>query len=353
MQVPPNDAVANACKWSALFTHECPDWLRASNVPKWAPLLLYALAACLLLWIILPPFIPRKHRKTDYSKVAELKPEITIVIGHGGRYEHAKNANLYLLSKTLSIGVKNIGATYLSNCKVYCEIIDRDKNVPLRWLREDTFTLNVGEERLITIASYNEPIPPHPKGEEEIRLHAPIGNGYGGFMPTLPSEGGALTITASCAECMPCEIICKLWVKEGKFQWEQASGSIMPASNRDAFVPMPEAAARAYGELRVAKSSWAKAADFFAQQGVRDVKERIYIAGALSGEIPIYGKHPPSSIYEIIDSDEFKRGSFEEDGATFHYDGERNPRYIEIAVKNDDLSKAIEQMRDRLKDVAW
>jgi hypothetical protein len=112
---------------------------------------------------------------------------------------------------------------------------------------------------------------------------------------------------------------------------------------------MPEAAARAYGELRANDSSWANAADTFAQYGV---KERIYFAGALSGEIPICGKHPPSPLHEVIAPGEFKRGLFKDDGATFHYHDEQSPRYVEIAVKYRDLSKAIEQMRDRLKDVA-
>jgi hypothetical protein len=118
--------------------------------------------------------------------------------------------------------------------------------------------------------------------------------------------------------------------------------------NDDDFVPMPEAAARAYGELRAIGSSWANAADSFAQRGVR---ENIYFAGALGGEVPIYGKHPPSRIYEVIDSDEFKRGVFADDGATFHYHGEKNPQYVEIAVKNSDLISAIEKMKDPQYDL--
>jgi hypothetical protein len=66
-----------------------------------------------------------------------------------------------------------------------------------------------------------------------------------------------------------------------------------------------------------------------------------------------YGKHPPSRLYEVIDPDEFKRGLFKDDGANFHYHGDKNPQFIEIAVKNGDLSKVIEQMRERHKNVTW
>jgi hypothetical protein len=112
--------------------------------------------------------------------------------------------------------------------------------------------------------------------------------------------------------------------------------------DHDEFVPLPDAAARAYGELRAAGSSWAKAADSFAQNGVR---EKVYFAGALAGEIPIYGKHPPSLIYERIDADEFKRGMFKEDGKTFHYHRDQNPKYVNLAVKIADLTNAIETMK--------
>lgn len=164
----------------------------------------------------------KKPSKSNDLPIASTLPKINIVIGKGGLYEHKKSSNLYTVTHTASIGVRNEGAAYLSNCKLHCEIMDSDINNSKRWLREDTFTLNIGEERYVSLASYNEPIPPQPKGGDTIQLHAPVGSGYGGFLPTLPIKGGALTITASCAESTSCEAICKLWVVNGKLNWEQA-----------------------------------------------------------------------------------------------------------------------------------
>jgi len=110
------------------------------------------------------------------------------------------------------------------------------------------------------------------------------------------------------------------------------------------FVPMPKAAAMAYGELRAIGSTWAAAADDLSAQ--TGVSEKIYFAGALSGEVPIYGKHPPSDIYEVINSNAFPRGGFEDDGAIFRYYGEKNPLYVEIAVEASDLRKAIDLMKN-------
>ena len=149
----------------------------------------------------------------------------------------------------------------------------------------------------------------------------------------LPAAGGAVTLTATSAESRERRMICKFRAKEGKLHWEVVSGSVPatvasdPGQNEDdKFIPMSEAAARAYGELRAHGSSWAKAADSFAQYGV---EEKVYFANALSSETPIYGKHPPSRLYEIINPDEFKRGLFKDDGANFHYHGDKNPQFMD------------------------
>jgi hypothetical protein len=281
--------------------------------------------------------------------------EIDLIFGYDGHYIETNSFNSVNIMKTMCVGVKNTGGVYLSNCKLMFEARRPKDGVSETWLRHGPFSLNVGEERYLSVAAYNEPISPQTTPENWIRLSFESNNFWSA--PMLPASGGSVTLTATSAESRECRTICKFWVKERKLFWEAAPGSLpaIAASNvsqneDEKFIPMPEAAARAYGELRVAKSSWSKAADTFAQQGV---PERIFFSSALAGEVPLYGKHPPSPLYEAINSDEFKSGSFEDEGATFRRHGERKPRYVDVAVKSGDLSKAIDLMRDKMKNVSW
>jgi hypothetical protein len=293
---------------------------------------------------------------TADTKPSKDKSEIALVFGREGPYVETSSFNSVNVRKTVCVGVKNVGETYLSNCKLMFEARRPDNEVSERWLRDGPFSLNAGEERYLSVSAYNEPISEQTAPENWIMLSAPPSGNFW-RPPMISAAGGAVTLTATSAESRECRVICKFWAKGGRFYWEEVSGNVLansvsdprqrlPELGNDEFVPMQEAATRAYSELRADGSSWAKAADSFAQHGV---KEKVYFAGALSGEIPIYGKHPPSRIYEVISPDEFKRGSFKDDGASFHYYGNQNPQFIEIAVKNGDLSRAIEQMRERQK----
>jgi hypothetical protein len=161
-----------------------------------------------------PPPTELTHNRT-------LNPRLNIVIGKGGNYEHSKHATIYIVTRTVSISVRNDGIMPLSNCKLHCEIKDENNN-PKKWLREDAFALNAGEERYIAVASYNESVSTGCKGGDSIQLDAPVGSGYGGFLAKLPKEGGAVTFTASCAQTPSSELVCKFWVTDGKLNWEQA-----------------------------------------------------------------------------------------------------------------------------------
>ena len=280
--------------------------------------------------------------------------EIRLVFGQDGPYVETNSFNSINVRKTVCVGVRNAGTKYLSNCKLMFEARRPEDGEPERWLRDGPFSLNVGEERYLSVAAYNEPISSQTTSENWIMLSAPPSGNFW-RPPMIPTTGGAVTLTATSAESRECKSICKFWVTGGKLYWERVSGDSTatvaldthhrsPESTHDEFVPMPDAVARAYGELRANGSPWAKAADSFAANGVT---ESIYFAAALSQEIPIYGKHPPSRIYEIINPDQFKRGSFKNDGSTFHYHGSQDPQFVEVAVKTSDLSKAIDQMRER------
>jgi hypothetical protein len=285
------------------------------------------------------------------------KSEIALVFGYDGHYVEADSHNSINIMKSVCVGVKNAGTTHLSNCKLKFEARRADDATPEIWLRDGPFSLSVGEERYLGVAFYNEPISPQTIPETWIRLSAPPSGNFW-QPPRIPVSGGAVTLIATSADCRECRTILKLWANEGKLYWEEAVSGVAratpaPSHRNDEdcqYIPMPDAAATVYGELRSANSSWSKAADWFAQHGVG---EQIYFAGAIAGEVPIYGKHPPSRLLEVISADELKRGLFKNDGASFHYHGDANPQYVDIAVRNGDLSRAIEQMRDKVKDVSW
>jgi hypothetical protein len=284
------------------------------------------------------------QRGPSSARMLGHKSEISIIVGRDGGYVETSSFNAVNIMKTMCVGVRNTGSVFLTNCKLMLEARRGDNPTPETWLRDGPFSLNVAEERYLSVATYNEPISSQVTAESWIRLSAPPSGNFWS-PPMLPISGGTVTLRATSTESRECTIICQFWAKDGTFYWQTMSGGALgnaaSIGNGD-FVPLAEAAARAYGELRAVGSSWAKAADSFAQSGVR---EKVYFAGALAGEIPIYGKHPPSLMYEVIDSEEFKRGGFREDGATFHYHGDQEPKYVDLAVKIDDLATAIEMMK--------
>jgi hypothetical protein len=120
-------------------------------------------------------------------------------------------------------------------------------------------------------------------------------------------------------------------------------------SERVAYVPMQEAATRAYETLRESRSVWAETADLFGGSSLGKTHSEgvlLYFANAFTTKnVPIYGKHMPSRKLEPIDPAEFRRGRFGENGGTFIYHTEKNPKYIDIAVKELDLAGAIERMK--------
>jgi len=189
---------------------------------EWGPRLIYAAIICGVLsgicffW----PFFKR-IQSSSIKSTLRIEPELCIVIGHDGHYVETKNTDNDNVWRTVLIGVKNTGGTYLSNCELNCKAIDRETSALQEWIREGSFSLNVGEEKYIRLASYNEPLPHHSTGRNWIKLHAqPSGNFW--RPPTLSADGGNVTLTATSAESRPCEVVCRLWVKDGKLCWDKA-----------------------------------------------------------------------------------------------------------------------------------
>lgn len=137
--------------------------------------------------------------------------------------------------------------------------------------------------------------------------------------------------------------------------WQSGAEQVVPfngeagANLEHDFVDMTEATTRIYEQLRAHESLWTEVAERFAGSGLGKTREegvRLYIATALTTQkVPLYGKRPPSRLYELIDPDEFKRGRFSDNGATFIRHSEKSPVYVDIAVRSDDLVNAIDIMK--------
>ncbi|MDP3650190.1 MAG: hypothetical protein Q8R67_00780 [Rhodoferax sp.] len=114
-------------------------------------------------------------------------------------------------------------------------------------------------------------------------------------------------------------------------------------------MPIRDAAAQAYGQLRAIDSTWAEVADRFAGSDLGETKEDgvlLYMVSAMALQgLPLYGKHPPSTEYERIDPNEFGRGRFANGGGMFLYHGDKAPKYVDISVQNCDLKKTIAGMK--------
>ncbi|WP_322101788.1 ATP-binding protein [Paraburkholderia sp. J41] len=147
--------------------------------------------------------------------------KLSILIGKDGHYVETQRHNDVNITKTVLVGIKNTGNTYLTNCKVFFETIGTNAKSPERWLREGAFSLNPGEERLVSLAMYGEPISPMQPGLDWISLPAPPSGNFW-RPPTLSKDGGAVTITATSLESAPCAAICKLWIRENKLHWESS-----------------------------------------------------------------------------------------------------------------------------------
>ncbi len=148
-------------------------------------------------------------------------PELSIIIGHEAPYTSMQIYNDVNVSKTVLVGVKNTGTIDLSNCKLFYELIDRETNASKTWLREDNFSLGAGKERYVSIASYSEPNSPNQPASKLIQLHAPPAGGYWDVVaPTIPSDGGAITLLAESAESRDAKTVLRMWVEENKLKWE-------------------------------------------------------------------------------------------------------------------------------------
>lgn len=143
------------------------------------------------------------------------------------------------------------------------------------------------------------------------------------------------------AVCTMLSVLCFLWPILRRRAW---------FAFRAKKIPMRQATTMAYEQLRACKSIWTDVADKFSGSNLGKTKEEgvlLYMTTALTTQgIPIFGKYLPSQQHEVIDPSEFKRGSFGDSGNTFHYHGDKSPKFVDVAVRARDLRKAISDMKN-------
>jgi hypothetical protein len=148
------------------------------------------------------------------------RPVLQIICGTGAEYENTKAVSLYRLQRTFSIALQNSSRNmFVSNCKLYLDIINPKTGSPARHLIQDSFTLNPTESRLVAIVHYAEPTG-STRGDTEkdrIVLHLPLPTGWASrdMWPWwLPLGAYVITLTALSRESEPCEAVFKIWVDE-------------------------------------------------------------------------------------------------------------------------------------------
>ena len=107
-------------------------------------------------------------------------------------------------------------------------------------------------------------------------------------------------------------------------------------------IPLRQAAQRAYEALR--NTEHGRMADSFQNEGPDGPLS--YFAIAISREVPVYGKFPPSTRYEVIPEIEFRRCTFEHGGeALKRFQGD-TPLYVDLTVTRLGLRKAIKRLKN-------
>jgi len=113
---------------------------------------------------------------------------------------------------------------------------------------------------------------------------------------------------------------------------------------RSPYTPLSDAARNLYEDLREFDNQHAQIlmAESFDNEpdGVLN-----YFAITISTHAEIFGKRPPSTKLEKLDQAEFGRGQFAFGGDELRYYGNDAPRYIDLAVKSNELPKILDWLK--------
>jgi hypothetical protein len=113
-------------------------------------------------------------------------------------------------------------------------------------------------------------------------------------------------------------------------------------------MPLQKAARIAYEEARASGSVWAHAAERLAvnktPEGILD-----YFAAYFAGEVPLFGKRPPSTREEVIDQLQAKHGVFSDGAKTLTLRDKSRTSFIDLRVEKKNLAQMVEAVRQGLK----
>jgi hypothetical protein len=108
-------------------------------------------------------------------------------------------------------------SAFVSNCKLYLEIINPKTNSTSRHLILDSFTLNPTETRLGDLVSYAEPTGSTTGSTNDriILLMPQAGLASRDMWPWfLPLGHYVFTLIAVSRESEPCEVVCRTWLDD-------------------------------------------------------------------------------------------------------------------------------------------
>lgn len=112
---------------------------------------------------------------------------------------------------------------------------------------------------------------------------------------------------------------------------------------RIGMVSLAKGARIAYEQLR--GTLWAEAASRLrvdgTPEGILD-----YLGTGLTAEIPVFGKYPPSTKLERIETRAVKTGTIEGGATYLELNDQHRTRIVDLTVRKSDLRKAIKHMRE-------
>jgi hypothetical protein len=109
-------------------------------------------------------------------------------------------------------------------------------------------------------------------------------------------------------------------------------------------MPLSEAALRLY---EVSRHSFLAN---FMEKHLSDTDSQmlnVFAAYIAQTKIPLFGKHPPSTVFEAVDKRLFPSTRFVGGGRELRYHtGQAKPEYVELSIRRKDLRKAIAEVRE-------
>lgn len=111
------------------------------------------------------------------------------------------------------------------------------------------------------------------------------------------------------------------------------------------FISMRDAATQLYSEARARQASLAKSVETLSGEDIVG-----HMAIYLGVEIPIWGKKPPSTLYERISKDEIKQMTFEAGSVELHKFFKPSAEFTDLQVKSTDLEKVIADLKTGEED---